>query len=364
MVKVCTRAVSGNIGFDVSKISDLDEIHTPEFIVRGIPWKVNVEKRYSDGEASLAVFLYCSKKNKTPDWKQPARFSIKLLSFISDLLAVKYCVEPFIYDHTDTGFGAPLLIKWKDLHDFNKGYIKNGTISLDVHVEVADSNEATKSYLICSNFGKRNADDWSAKYRLTVTNIRNLMFVRASKTVLRNISYHLAVYKCHWGNLKIYLDSFEMNGGAPTEISMSIKLTSSNDGAAKTVNKVEERNTGKWKILDVQIIPWAELMCPENGFIVNDSIIIEAEISIKRPIEIKTEVEPIEHKNVQAKRSKLECAICMEEMANKEVSSVPCGHMFCSPCIKRAIEDSNRCPSCNTPATVNDLRRNFLNWQR
>lgn len=239
MVKISTRAVSGNIGFDVSKISDLDKIYTPEFIVRGIPWKVIVKKEYWDGDASLAVYLFCKKKGETPEWTQPARITFKLLSFISDVVAVEHHVEPIIYDHTKEGWGTGSLIKWNDLIDLNKGYIKNDTISLDVHVEVADSNEATKSYLICSNTEKRNADDWSVKYQLTVTNIRNLMIVRASKNVLRNISYRLAVYKCHSGNLKIYLDSFEMNGGALTEISMSLKLTSSKDGAAKTVNKLK-----------------------------------------------------------------------------------------------------------------------------
>lgn len=64
MVKVSTRAVSGNIGFDVPKISELDKIYTPEFIVRGIPWNVSVKKEYSDGDASLAVYLFCKKRNK------------------------------------------------------------------------------------------------------------------------------------------------------------------------------------------------------------------------------------------------------------------------------------------------------------
>ena len=43
------------------------------------------------------------------------------------------------------------------------------------------------------------------------------------------------------------------------------------------------------------------------------------------------------------------CSICLEELKNIEPNNIfitPCGHAFCSECIKKENQFSNNCPNC------------------
>lgn len=53
-----------------------------------------------------------------------------------------------------------------------------------------------------------------------------------------------------------------------------------------------------------------------------------------------------------------ECPVCMEEQSH--LSSVPCGHVFCTSCIGAALRADKRCPVCRSSAREADLRRIFL----
>lgn len=74
------------------------------------------------------------------------------------------------------------------------------------------------------------------------------------------------------------------------------------------------------------------------------------------------------------------CPICME--SEEDLSSVPCGHVFCTPyvdlspcllalqwstdnfwgprCIKSLLSSDERCPVCRAPALEGDLRKIFF----
>ncbi|KLO08023.1 hypothetical protein SCHPADRAFT_624224 [Schizopora paradoxa] len=54
-----------------------------------------------------------------------------------------------------------------------------------------------------------------------------------------------------------------------------------------------------------------------------------------------------------------ECPVCME--TKQHLSSVPCGHLFCTACIKSALRADRRCPVCRSSARETDLRRIYLN---
>jgi len=53
-----------------------------------------------------------------------------------------------------------------------------------------------------------------------------------------------------------------------------------------------------------------------------------------------------------------ECPVCMEEQSH--LSSMPCGHLFCTSCIRAALQANERCPICCSSARETDLRRIFL----
>lgn len=197
----------------------------------------------------------CAEKKKPLDWSQPAKFSIKLQSFEQNVAAVKRNVKPYIYDqdHTAIGFGATSFIKWDDLFDASKGYVKNNTIKLKFYVEVADQNEDAKSNLIFANYEKCCAEGCLVKYRLTITNIEQLIAVRTPKIVFRNITWRLTVCKTHLGYLAVYIQSFAEDT-VSCNIKMTVKLVSSKN-ADKSVEKITNQEmrqleiaseTGQW----------------------------------------------------------------------------------------------------------------------
>ncbi|KAE8708486.1 TATA-binding protein-associated factor 2N-like isoform X1 [Hibiscus syriacus] len=52
------------------------------------------------------------------------------------------------------------------------------------------------------------------------------------------------------------------------------------------------------------------------------------------------------------------CPICMGSL--KEEMSTRCGHIFCKACIKAAIAERGKCPTCRKKVTVKELIRVFL----
>lgn len=350
---------STNFCFNVSNVSALKTITSPEINVRGIPWAVEVCKKKDDGgNESLAVYLYCGKKGR-PSYAYAAHALFTLRPFGEGPSAIDYC-DPTIFDNSGIGYGADSLISWRDLFDAEKGYVKNDTIKLDIQIEVADPKNAEKSNLICAIVEKCCEEGCSAKFRLTVTKIDNLVAVRTNVLSLRKIGWFLTVYKNRMGRLGIRLQNLRSAKNCSCNARMSIRLMSSN--GAQNIERVKIANMKRFGDLDVaNIVSWDELLNPENGYAANGSIVIEVELNL-------TDREGLGHKNCRNKGAKnnekrltIECAICFESIANKEVSSVPCGHIFCTVCITKAIEAQNVCPMCGVQARLEDLRRTQLN---
>lgn len=56
----------------------------------------------------------------------------------------------------------------------------------------------------------------------------------------------------------------------------------------------------------------------------------------------------------------LECVVCFDNMFEKTIKKLKCGHLFCSPCIYQALEDATRCPLCREKVRLDDLSDIYL----
>ena len=58
----------------------------------------------------------------------------------------------------------------------------------------------------------------------------------------------------------------------------------------------------------------------------------------------------------------LECPVCLQDMnLERGTSSTICGHVFCTPCILRAlILIDQKCPTCRKPLRTNQIHKIFL----
>ncbi|KAG4070371.1 hypothetical protein HA402_006513 [Bradysia odoriphaga] len=324
--------------------------------VQGIPWKVRVCKKTTDEIKSLGVYLYCAKNDNTPNWTHTAFATFKLLSFNANVQAAEYFLAPYIFDHQGVGRGVVSLIKWDNLMDVGKGYVKDDAIVLNVEIEAADPNEMNQSHMHCANVDKCCDELCWSTHRLTIGNISNLMAVRSQQFEIRNLPFRFIVLKDGMKNLGFDLHS-DWNSSASCKIQMTVKLISSR--ADKKIEQVRNRTILSFGVLGISnIISWKELMMPQNGFIQNDVIFIEVDIKASRPDGA--------HRNDKSnsthdvKRAKMECPICFESLHQKKVSFVPCGHIFCTECITKVIETKKKCPTCSKMVKMDEVRFAYL----
>lgn len=187
-----------------------------------------------------------------------------------------------------------------------------------------------------------------AKFHLTVTNVRNLKSVRSPDFKLGHIIWSLIVFR-NSSNLAIYL-----HGNKSCEIEIIVQLNAT-DG--NHVNSIERQQVQKIDdnggVYLNDIIPWDKLLDPENKYVHNNSIEIQVEIKGETcggACSHHSEINPV----------KLECPICREGIEWQEISSVPCGHVFCLECIKQTLLECEQCPECQAPTSMSDLRHIIL----
>lgn len=349
-----------NFDFCVKNISKLVNYWTPRIMIQDIPWNFQIAKKVSNNEDWLGVYLHCTKDDKSRDWGIAAASSIQLISTFGERTIGKN-FEPFFFDYTGKGFGFSKFIKWKDLFDIENGFVKNGKINFNIKVEVARPNDEDASKLKV-DFNKNDEDVSKVIMQLTINNIHNLMAVRTLQFLLQNLRWDLTVFKDPKTGLGLRLDCKEDHSEYITfKAIVDFKMKSSIAG----VQDIEKTQNWPLKMANVHkifsIISWNELIKPNNGYVVNNSISFEIKIQVDAVQPAAPKAKKRRASNTpEAESSALECAICLEKIKNQEVSSTVCGHLFCSECIEKVVQARKPCQSCNTEITINNLRRVYL----
>ncbi|XP_054282413.1 ubiquitin carboxyl-terminal hydrolase 7-like isoform X2 [Macrosteles quadrilineatus] len=127
--------------FIVENFSKLKESQlSPACYVRNLPWKIMVMPRISpmqdrQQQRSLGFFLQCNGESESSTWSCYANAELRLIAqregegiqtFSRKIQHLFYCKE------NDWGFSH--FLAWNDVLDPEKGYIKDDTIILEVHV--------------------------------------------------------------------------------------------------------------------------------------------------------------------------------------------------------------------------------------
>lgn len=368
------EAIEHCMRIKIPEISKLVSIWSPEVWIHGVPWEISIRKIQTgerEGEPSLGIFLHCANKDKSSHWSLSGIAYFKLLPFSDHeyyyLNPVEYYCPPFVFDHSGHGFGENKFIRWNDLFDEAKHYVKNDTIELKIYVRAEDPNNPKRSVLNFDCIEKCCHNGRLGTYRLTVTNVENLMAVRSPKITLSGLHWNIQVSQERTAHLGVSLQLEESTEKLSCKMTMSIKLVSFiNDAQAiEKCDTTQHKNKCSMEISAVEIVPWDELIKPENGFVNNDSITLEIKLNSGTP-----EGDGVSSMEI-AKRTKLssecaakylqmECAICFEHIERQDLASTPCGHLFCFECIKKAITNRAACPACGEVVQLCDLRRLYL----
>lgn len=330
----------------IPNISQLEEVFSPECLVQGIPWKIKIKKTSKYG-SSLGIYLYCTKSIK-----HAAFATFELISFNSNLKPYKVSLDPHIFDSKAFNRGLVCFIQWKQLIDEEYSYVKNDAIILDVTIVAESSNYENRSALTFDNLETCCDEGCLSTFRITVTNIEALFVVRSEQFMIRNLPWDLSVYRSNKNDsLSMCIQLKSKDENISCKLKTSIKIIASKD-EEELYEKITEdfiyskTNTCSWS----KLVSWSELLKTENELVNDNSIVLEVKIKADKP----------EGGNVQPLRPKLECSICIEPIGTQELSSTPCGHLYCSSCITNSVKNRKMCPLCNTAITLDDLRRIYL----
>lgn len=279
-----------SIQIEILQVSKLKSIFTSEFFIYGIPWKVQVYKNEKEGDdRTLAVRLICINTDKTSKWSISGALSCKLLSLSDDLDALENYFGPYVFDRTTVcGFGLDELIQWNDLLNEDSKYVKDDTMKLEFKIVAENPNDPNKSGVQFECIGECCDCNCLATFQLTITNISNLMAVRAPRYGLRGLYWSIAIGKDRESNLFAHLDFDEPTNKILCKVIMSIKLLSSREN----VNSIEKTRTkqllsSEYLVID-NILSWNELFKPENVFVNENSITLEVSINTKQLTPIDT----------------------------------------------------------------------------
>ncbi|XP_063543803.1 uncharacterized protein LOC134752142 [Cydia strobilella] len=125
--------------YTVQKFRSLEgPVLSPPCYVRNLPWKIRVMPRQAlDSDLlkrkTLGFFLKCNEKNESSSWSCNAMAELRLISHKPDC-------EPFfmkmevLFCSKKNGWGFPDFMKWDDVLDPERGYIKDDAITVEVHV--------------------------------------------------------------------------------------------------------------------------------------------------------------------------------------------------------------------------------------
>lgn len=340
-----------NFVFEISQISKLDEVWSPEYIVQGTPWEVGIYKKTVEEKQWLAIF-FRAKKEIPPNWTHVAWASFKLLPFSDNQNAIEHHTEPLMFDGRGTGFGTHTFIEWDSLFDSKNDYVKNDTIKIDIKIEAEPLNQINKSSLKFETLDRSGASGCQTTFRITVFNINNLMAVRSPEFVLQNLSWDLTVCKTRSSHLSIISFCNSFPNETPCETKMAVKLRT-NKTDVKPITQINFFCPKSSRIETNRFLTWDKLITLENGFVKNNSITLEVKM-------ICSVTDSEDEAWDEDKGQKIECVICCECIINQNVSCTPCGHLFCTPCISRTIENQKICPSCRPEITLDSLRRLYL----
>lgn len=271
--------------FDVPNVSKLDTIYSPEYTVYGVPWQISVyRQKSSNDEMWLVARLHCARKGASKQWSHVAVATFKLLPFDSNVTAIEKQTYPWVYDFKGIGYGADIL-RWEEIFDGAKKFVKNDTIKFDIKIEMADPDERNKSELILEEISRSCAVGCKTKLRLTVTNIENLTIIQSVPFKLRNQPWVLLVSKDRFNeNVDVRLECVSKSQTFSCILKMSIKLISMNPERPPLKQKQKKHHLKSLdNLMTDDFISWDELHNPNNGFVNNNSIVIEVKIKSEQP---------------------------------------------------------------------------------
>lgn len=318
----------------VENIRNISSFCSPEFVVRGLPWKIQVFKRK---DASLSVYVKCEKKDNSAAWTCMAHCKFKLISF-SQQPHERSFKEPREFSAKQRSYGYLKFIELKDLFDPAKNYIENGSIVLEIKLKANAFRNLSENLASTELM----SDEMKKCFRLTIKNMSDFTGFYSPEIYVRGIPWRIKVYTTKIMNTStiaitlncVYSDNFtdwSCKARAVFRLNSNKSSKAPNEWTFKQVYDFT-RNSNAYG--NKRFITWKDLMEVDNQYIQNDSIVLDVELIVQKPV------------NAWSFET-VTCPICLHNLIGRPIASTFCGHVYCKLCIEKAIEQRNICPVCN-----------------
>lgn len=333
------------VAFTFQNIDQLKMEYSKPFNFRDIQWRIQIQRVNN----YYRVFLHCGKDGKgdtASNWLINASVSFRLIPFSfgrypqpnryeRSLGAIKFYGQR-------TNCGISNFISVDDLNNTSKQLVQHNCIKIEVEIN-ADTQEivATKR----SPDVLASVDIKERCYRFQVANVSEMSAMVFAPFFLADIPWQFVVSKytnvdneslgCH---LSIDQDQFKVEDQFKCDVSVQYTLLSKNAMMSNAVGDFQALNSANSYSLPVkQLIALKDLFDEKNGFWSGDAIQVDARILVKLPSVYSEQ---------NAKRSKISCPVCFDDMQIDNMYTTECGHIFCGQCIINPVKLKKKCSIC------------------
>lgn len=335
----------------VPNVSHIGTYYSPEFIVRGVPWRIQM---FQNKDAALSVYLRCENVDGSADWSCMAYCKFKLISFNQEAYERSF-KEPREFNASQRSYGYLKFIMMSDLLDENKNYVQNNSIVFEIKVSANVSLTVNERLETC----KVVSDELRKCFRLNIHKISDLVGFNSPDVIVRGLPWRIKVYTSKVMNTKVLAISLnsvnnDNSIGWQCKVRAIFRLLSSNSN--KKPHEWMSKEPRTFSILCKTIgcnkfIGWKDLMDVDRCYVENDSIVLEIELYVQKPEGISCTVDV---------EQAMMCPICLQCMIGRSILSTTCGHLFCKLCIEKAIQRRSICPVCNQVSRPAELHPIYL----
>lgn len=345
--------------FITFNVKDFIEHRTEIFHVHGNPWMFRLKKSHfpQNNEEWLSFYLHSAIENESSDWSVNASCAV-LLTSKAGQKPVRGYIGSAAYYQNNLKWGKSGLISWKHLIDSKKGYVKNNECKLEIIVKSSQRQDLTKeNFFNIEQIHNCCKECSKGVFRLTVKKINNLIGICTPEFTINSLKWRLSLGEYDKGTnsgihpnkslrLKLHNIAPEEEQEWSCQTTMKCTLTSANPNVKSFVVKTSDREFNEHThIQGLTLLKWEDLMDRGNKYLKNGSFSLEVKIKVTdlKGEQSKPQLKrPIHNDNLE-----FACSICWENLTDRSVSSISCGHIFCSSCIDEIIEKS-KCPTCPT----------------
>lgn len=240
-------------------------------------------------------------------------------------------------------------ISWNDFIDPSKKIITSGKIRFDVEI-FADPVK------LCNPIG---VECTRSTFKIVIEDVMKMGVLSSQKMVIRDLEFWIELRKAD-EHIGIFLccDEKKIPKNWFYEVNAKFRMLSAGNGTVLKENQFKKDfRAGLFDWGFKEFIPWELLVKAANPKIWMDHAYFEVEIEVDAVKPLWIYEEGLQN---STGGSISKCPICFESFSNRKISSTKCGHLFCTPCITKVINEHKKCSICNAAADATDLRSIFI----